>query len=540
VSKEATEKAEEFTTNPENAEVLALTPASVTVDDKEAIEAALAAYAALSDEAKSLLATEKAKLDALLTKIADLEAAANADPTDVQAANAFRTDHSAVLAKTTANVAIGDKAAVNNALTAYNALSAAVKDLLHSEKALLDSLVAKISELETAATNQQAADSFKSAHNAALALTVGNVATTNKAIVEAALTAYGSLTDAVKALLTSEKALLDTLKVKIADLEAAVNANPADVQAANAFRTDHSAVLAKTTANVAIGDKAAVNNALTAYNTLSAAVKDLLHSEKALLDSLAAKISELETAAAEAAANQTAADSFKTTHATALALTVETVTTGNKDIVQTALTAYNGLSAAVKALLPADTGTKLQALLDKIGQLETPADNQQAATGFTSAHTAALALTVENVAIANKDAVQAALTAYNGLDAAVKALLPADTGTKLQALLDKIGQLETAAASGTSSITLSFNDRGAGAFSQNSFTLSKSSDEPETIALLGEWDSQKWVVDGKEKGTGASLEVKAADYSIGKHSLTVTVVKGDVPWSKTLTFTVGE
>jgi hypothetical protein len=84
-SREATEQATGFTGNEEYAEVLAITPENVSIDDKDAVEAALAAYAELSDEAKSLLTDEKAKLDSLLAKITDMEAA-NADPADREAA----------------------------------------------------------------------------------------------------------------------------------------------------------------------------------------------------------------------------------------------------------------------------------------------------------------------------------------------------------------------------------------------------------------------------------------------------------------------
>jgi hypothetical protein len=90
------------------------------------------------------------------------------------------------------------------------------------------------------------------------------------------------------------------------------------------------------------------------------------------------------------------------------------------------------------------------------------AANQQAADGFKSSYSTALALTVDTVSVTNKAAVQEALTAYTGLGDAVKALLPADTGAKLQVLLVKIAALEgaagityTATADGASSVTTS-------------------------------------------------------------------------------------
>jgi hypothetical protein len=69
VTTQAIADATEFTETEKYATVLTITPENVTLDDKEAIEAALAAYETLSDDAKAVLADEKAILDALLAKI---------------------------------------------------------------------------------------------------------------------------------------------------------------------------------------------------------------------------------------------------------------------------------------------------------------------------------------------------------------------------------------------------------------------------------------------------------------------------------------
>jgi hypothetical protein len=62
---------------------------------------------------------------------------------------------------------------------------------------------------------------------------------------------------------------------------------------AAAFKTAHGAVLAKTTAAIAIADETAVDAALAAYNALGGPAKALLNAEKTLLDSLKAKIATL-------------------------------------------------------------------------------------------------------------------------------------------------------------------------------------------------------------------------------------------------------
>jgi predicted small secreted protein len=211
--------------------------------------------------------------------------------------------------------------------------------------------------------DSEAADSFRNTYSAILAKTTDNVVISDKETVQAALTAYNGLTDAVKSLLTTENALLDALSAKIAYLEAVENADPVDIERADVFRSAHEAILAKTTANVTTGDKAAVQAALAAYDNLSPEVKVLLPFEKVRLDSLLSRITQIETAAA----NQAAANTFKTTHTTALALTVDTVAIGDKTAVQAALADYNGLTSAVKALLSAEK-TLLDKLLNKINQ----------------------------------------------------------------------------------------------------------------------------------------------------------------------------
>jgi hypothetical protein len=121
--------------------VLNKTVETVAPTDEEAVEAALTAYAALNAGTKELLTAEKTKLDALKTKIGELKAVANA-------VTAFKADHAVVLGKTVTTVTRGDEAAVNAALTAHEALSDGVKDLLTAEKATLDTLKAKIDELK--------------------------------------------------------------------------------------------------------------------------------------------------------------------------------------------------------------------------------------------------------------------------------------------------------------------------------------------------------------------------------------------------------
>jgi hypothetical protein len=119
---------------------LTLTEDSVTLADKPEVERALAAYEALSAEAKARLTGQKDTLEALLDKIADIEA------------TAFRAAHAAALDLTVDGITIATKDAaktlVTTALTAYNGLDSAAKGKLADKKELLDSLKDKIAELE--------------------------------------------------------------------------------------------------------------------------------------------------------------------------------------------------------------------------------------------------------------------------------------------------------------------------------------------------------------------------------------------------------
>ncbi|MDR2581185.1 MAG: T9SS type A sorting domain-containing protein, partial [Fibromonadaceae bacterium] len=206
----------------DHAEALGKTTATVAIADKAIVNAAITAYGALNQAVRTLLATEKTLLDALLTKITELEAAEAIEQANQLAATKFRTDHAEALGKTTATIAITDKAAVEAAITAYNELAVAVQTLLATEKALLDELLAKIAELEAAEAieqaNQLAATQFRTDHATALSKTTATVAIADKAAVEAAITAYDALNQAVQTLLATEKALLDALLAEIAEL----------------------------------------------------------------------------------------------------------------------------------------------------------------------------------------------------------------------------------------------------------------------------------------------------------------------------------
>jgi hypothetical protein len=93
-------------------------------------------------------------------------------------------------------------------------------------------------------------------------------------------------------------------------------------------------------------------------------------------------------------------------------------------------------------------------------------------------------------------------------------------------------------------IVIGFTDQGAGAFTQDDFTISKSGSNSNqkikviTLAASSSWDSIQWYIDGRPKGTAGAISIDATKYTLGGHTLEVEVVKNGVPWSKGTKFTV--
>jgi len=129
------------------------------------------------------------------------------EKSNAEYAEEFKVAHKDILAKTTETVAITDKEAIDAALADYEALSDGVKALVADEYALLGALSAKIAELEL----NVIVAAYKDTHEEILAKTSSTVLASDKAAVEAALADFEALSDAAKAKLTDEKALLTVL-----------------------------------------------------------------------------------------------------------------------------------------------------------------------------------------------------------------------------------------------------------------------------------------------------------------------------------------
>ena len=467
--------------------------AGMTLADKSDVEAARAAYDELTADQK-VLVTNLSTLTVAETKIAELEA----DAAAIAEADSFKTTYASVLALTTDSVTISDETDVDTALAAYGSLSEAAKSKLTAEKTLLDNLEAKINDLIQEAADQAAADEVKDMITALPA--VADMTLTDKSDVEAARAAYDGLTADQKALVTN-LSTLTVAETKIAELEA----DAAAIAEADSFKTTYASVLALTTDSVTISDETDVDTALAAYGSLSEAAKSKLTAEKTLLDNLEAKINDLiqeaadqaaadevkdmitalpavagmtladksdveaaraaydeltadqkvlvtnlstltvaETKIAELEADAAAiaeADSFKTTYASVLALTTDSVTISDETDVDTALAAYGSLSEAAKSKLTAEK-TLLDNLEAKINDLIQEAADQAAADEVKDMITALPA--VADMTLTDKSDVEAARAAYDGLTADQKALVT--NLSTLTAAETKIAELEVIAA----------------------------------------------------------------------------------------------
>ena len=190
--------------------------ANIALTDKTAVQAARAAYDALTGPEKGAIdADALPKLTNAETKITDLEAAkAVSDQINALPANAT----------------LNNKQAVQDARAAYTALTDDQKDLIDSDT--LGKLTTAEAQIAQATADNNAADAV----TAQIVSLPTDVTLNDKQAVEAARAAYNALTDAQKALVDNSKLeKLVAAEAKIADLEAAkavtdqINALPSNL-----------------------------------------------------------------------------------------------------------------------------------------------------------------------------------------------------------------------------------------------------------------------------------------------------------------------
>ena len=369
--------------------ITAIGTVAYTTESKTKIDDARTAYDELTGAQKALIPAETL---AVLTKA---ETDYNALKTSADEAAANQAAAEAVIAKInaigTVTYTSESKAKIDDARTAYDALTEAQKELVPKETlALLTAAESTYAELKAAAdsetANQNAADAVIAKINA-----IGTVTYTSesKAKIDDARAAYNALTEAQKALVPAETLALLTAA------ETSYNSQKATANKANA-------VIAKITAIGTVTytseSKAKIDEARTAYDALTEAQKALVPTETlALLTAAESTYAELKAAADSETANQNAANAViaKITVIGTVAYTAE-----SKAKIDEARTAYDALTEAQKALIPAETLALLTAAETKYAELKAAAEQQTA--GSISYATESVKKTTDSTAFTNE------------------------------------------------------------------------------------------------------------------------------------------
>ena len=370
---------------------------TVTLDSKTAIEAAEAAYEALTQAQKDLV-TNYATLTAARTQYNKLVA-------DKAAADAVIAQIDAI-----GTVTLESKAAIEVAENSYTALTAEQKALV-TNYGVLTAARASYNEQKAAADK---AEADQAAANGVIAQidAIGTVTLNSKAAIEAAEAAYETLTPDQKALVTNYTTLT-AARATYDNLKAA-----ADQAAADAVIAQIDAI-----GTVTLESKAAIEAAEAAYEALTAEQKALVTNYNTLT-AARASYNEQKAAADKAAADQAAADA-----ATDKIEAIGTVTLESKTAIEAARAAYEALTADQKTLVGDNT---LKTLTDAEAALEAlEAAAKEAADKAAADAVIAKIDAIGTVTLESKTAIEAARAAYNALTAEQKTLVKAETLKKL-------------------------------------------------------------------------------------------------------------
>ena len=396
---------------------------------------------------------------------------------------------------------------------------------------------AELSALETAVTAAQA---------------VAGNADATQAQVDGAVTA---LTTATTAFNAAKKEGSKTGGPSAADKTALAGA----IDAANTAKAG--VAVATDAANVATGTKWVTQADMTAFEaaiTAAQAVAGNADATQAQVDDAVTALTTATTAFNAAKQDGSKPDTAALTAAISAATAAKTgivvntdaanVAIGIKWVSQAAMTVFETAISAAQAqannsaATQADVNAAVETLTTATATFESAkreGTSAAAANAFMSEHGAILSETTATITIADKPAVQAAITAYNELSDAAKAALLEDSDTlaKLEALLTKINSLGTA-----ENITLDFTDDGA--LLEPVTDLTMSAGQTLTLTAATGLAEIQWSLGGVDipapRGTAQSIVIAAANYPAGQYLLGLAATKGAVVCSTEITFTVTE
>lgn len=256
-------------------DIIAKSDKDLKSEDLAKIDKALDDYNRLTEAQKSVLKDEKAKLDALKSKLAKSDV-------DDSAVKGFKNKYAAILAKDVKDFKESDLETVKQALAEALKLPQAQKDLLAKDIDKLNSFNNKFAANEV---DKKVVENFKTKYKVILDLNEANVNNTHATDIKAAIVEYNGLTQAQKDMLKDEHTKLTALAKKLN-----INVDPKTsdaVSAVDSFKTKYKDILAKN-ANDSLteAELSKVNSALDDYDKLNDADKEALKAEKEKLDSL--------------------------------------------------------------------------------------------------------------------------------------------------------------------------------------------------------------------------------------------------------------
>ncbi|PKM75702.1 MAG: hypothetical protein CVU90_16305, partial [Firmicutes bacterium HGW-Firmicutes-15] len=402
-----------------HAAALALTTETVTATDKAAVEAALAAYGLLSDEAKDELTAESDLLIDLLTQIIAIE---NSEFLDFEG-YAYDTGLTGTV-DMNGRTWYGSGVYISNDANYdvwMDTRSLALKSGAYFQSQdLFINGVDKIT-LYAGALNYNNGTSYAFKIEYELGSNPGTWLTVQESgsdlivdVISGSPLSYSevnvNITEAVNIRFTP--VISDTTNYINLDNITIYEHVVSSAIEVSTYRAVYEGALLLTVGTVEISDQQAVQAALDAYDLLSTEAQADLTTEKALLDSLIVEI-DRQIAIAEATASVVIAENSN-------------------------LQADVNTAQALVTALP--SGTEKTALQARLDQVQAIIDE---ISGFETDHQVVLALTVSTVTTSDKAAVQAALLAYSSLSTQAQAELTVEKAL-LDSLLEEINnQLPT-------------------------------------------------------------------------------------------------
>lgn len=390
-------------------------PDEVTLEAESAVTNAREKYDQLTQDQKNLVDNYQKLTDAEST----IEALKQEQAENQEAAQKV-TDLINALPDT---ITLENKAAVEEARAAYDALNDKAEAMVSSQTvSKLTSAESKIAQLEKEADDLKEASKVINQINALPG--VNDIELEDEAEIVAARAAYDGLTDDQKAIVEKEGAVktLANAEKKLAEVKLQ------HMQDEEAVKTVTEAINALPgTDALELSDEAAVNDAANLYNAMTDTQKDMMDQAvvQKLEDAKSQMTKLIEQHKIDVEAAKTVTDQINSLPSL-IDRDAETAVTEASE-------AYNGLTDTQKALVDPAAVNKLEAAVKVI-------DNIHTADAVTDQIEALPS--VDDLTLENREAVKAAVNAYNALTDEQKQYIDANTKAALDSLVHQIDVLD--------------------------------------------------------------------------------------------------